>query len=171
MLCEICYKHEATIKLTQVINQKKKEINICKRCSEEKGFSNPLVNLQKFFGSLLFLTQFENEKITDDIATVDLCCNNCGMSWQSFHQKGLLGCKNCYTAFSDKLNILIRRIHGSTKHIGNRPASQRVELDENDIDVLKKDLEAALIVENYEYAAQLRDRIRDIEANLKRMKK
>ena len=55
MLCDICHTRKATIKFTQVININKKEMNICEVCAEEKGFANPLISLQKFFGNLSLL--------------------------------------------------------------------------------------------------------------------
>jgi len=167
MLCEICLVREASIKLTQVINSKKKDIAICKECAEEKGLFNPMIGLQKFFGSLLLLNQLKDEENAEQKEQdTGLYCENCQTTWREFQNGGLLGCSDCYRAFGEKLRIVLRRIHGSTKHIGNRPANHRIILNDSDIAALKKKLERAVRTENYERAAELRDRIKDIEAVL-----
>lgn len=171
MLCDICHVREATIRFTQVYNLKKKELNICKVCAEEKGFSNPLVGLQKLFGSLLFLTQLEKEEPEYDQKDVELRCKSCNLTWKAFQKEGLLGCKGCYSAFDEKLKVLLRRIHGSNKHIGNRPSNRRILEKKPDLQALKNKLKIAINKEDYEQAAKLRDRIRDIEASLNRMEK
>ena len=59
-------------------------------------------------------------------------------------------------------------MHGSNKHIGNRPASQRETGTIDEADRLRNELNRAIKAENFERAAQLRDKIRDIEANLEK---
>ena len=100
---------------------------------------------------------------------VDLRCNSCNTTWQGFQKNGLFGCQNCYSAFNERLKVLLRRIHGSNKHIGNRPSNYRIVIEESDLKKLKDELEIAIKKEKYEHAAELRDRIRDLEANLNRM--
>ena len=172
MLCDICHSREATIKFTQIVNLKKKEMNICSVCAEEKGFANPLVGLQNLFGSMLSLNQLEEiEDITGEEDEINLHCDVCGTTWQDFQKEGLLGCKDCYSVFNEKLKILLRRIHGSNKHIGNRPANHRIIMEETDLKKLTIELENAIQLEKFERAAILRDRIRDMEANINRMQK
>ena len=170
MLCDICHTREATIKFTQIVNLKKKEMNICNVCAEEKGLTNPLVGLQKLFGGMFSLNQFKesfDEHQEGDF--IDLRCKKCGTTWQNFQNDGLFGCQDCYTTFDEKLKILLRRIHGSNKHIGNRPSNHRIIVKESDLDKFRAELKNAIKQENFERAAQLRDRIRDIEANLNRI--
>ena len=37
MKCNICKKEIATIHLTEIINNKIKEIHVCEKCAKEKG--------------------------------------------------------------------------------------------------------------------------------------
>ena len=171
VLCDICHIREATIKFTQIVNLKQKKLNICEVCAEEKGFANPLIGLQKLFGSMLSLGQLgEFETVEKDDDGIKLRCESCNTTWRDFQKEGLLGCRDCYNAFDEKLRVLLRRIHGSNKHIGNRPPNYRI-VEKADLNELRKELKIAIEHENFEKAAQLRDMIRDIEANLNRMQK
>ena len=169
MLCEICHLREATIRFTQVVNLEKKEITICQECAEKKGLSNPIAGLQKFLGGLISADQF-TDVFEDDQKKEpeDTICTTCGTSWNGFKNGGLFGCGHCYRSFEKNLKILLRRIHGSNKHIGNRPARLREVNNDLDLNQLKTKLQKAIAQENYEQAARLRDRIKDLEANLNR---
>lgn len=172
MICDICHTRPATIKFTQVINLKKKEVNICEECAEKKGISNPLLGFQKLFGSILSLSQIEETEDTfQERDVLNLRCNSCNTTWKDFQTDGLLGCKDCYSTFNEKLKVLLRRIHGSNKHIGTRPSNHRIVVKEMNINELKNELKIAIKREEFEKAAELRDRIKDIEANLNRMQK
>jgi protein arginine kinase activator len=96
-------------------------------------------------------------------------CRICGMSYRDFARAGRLGCSRCYETFEDRLDPLLRRIHGSGRHMGKAPAKAsgaaraRRELEE-----LRRQLSAAVAQEAYEKAAELRDRIKAIESKLGR---
>ena len=114
MLCELCHEHEATVKVTQIINNEKKEISLCKACAEKQGLTNPLANIPALFGGLLGL--IKEEPISKKQSS-KLKCPECGLTFNEFQKTGLLGCGHCYDCFMDELKILLRRIHGSNKHI------------------------------------------------------
>ena len=167
MICEICHIREATARITQVVNLEKKEISVCPECAEKKGLSNPMAGIRKLFGDIYFekllKADTEPEKEADKTK-----CNACKTTWADFKDEGLLGCSECYKAFEGNLKSLLRRIHGSDKHIGNRPANLRDMKVDVDLNELKKKLKSAIEQQKYEVAAKLRDQIRDIEANLNR---
>jgi len=168
MLCDICHLRDAIMKFTQILNTEKKELNICKVCAEESGLSNPLASTQKLFESMLVFNQLANKKtIRKDEDTDEKRCDVCGTSWLNFQESGLLGCMNCYHSFRENLNVLLRRIHGSNKHIGNRPPNQRIIEDKSDITNLQQKLKIAIENENFEKAAELRDRITDLKMSKK----
>lgn len=169
MICQLCGINEATIKFTQVINHQKMEMHVCKSCAEEKGLTNPLSAFPKIVGGLILGIIGElPEKARHE--HIDLKCNNCQLSWNEFQDKGLLGCGHCYDSFKEPLKKVLRKMHGSNKHIGDRPANQRVIGSIDELETLQKELERTIKSENYEHAAKLRDRIRDIEANLEAKK-
>ena len=62
------------------------------------------------------------------------------------------------------LEELLERIHGSTQHIGRIPDQSSTDLArEREIIELKRDLSRVIQREEYERAAAIRDRIREIE--------
>ena len=92
-------------------------------------------------------------------------CPRCGGSLQDFRESGRLGCPECYRSFEVPLRDLLRRLHGSTHHVGERyaehgppPAEVKVESAE-----LREQLRLAVETENFELAAELRDRLRVME--------
>jgi protein arginine kinase activator len=94
-------------------------------------------------------------------------CENCGLTYSQFAQGGKLGCSNCYEVFKDKLNPLIRRIHSSERHKGKVPARTGGKLRLiKEIESLKTELGNLVKNEEFEKAAEVRDRIKDLEKRL-----
>lgn len=71
-----------------------------------------------------------------------------------------MGCASDYALFQDMLEPLLERIHRATEHTGKRPRAGQLRAE---IEQLRQHLEEAVSTENYEKAAQLRDRIRQME--------
>ncbi|MFQ5676367.1 MAG: UvrB/UvrC motif-containing protein, partial [bacterium] len=97
-------------------------------------------------------------------------CSGCGLTWDQFEKTGLVGCDSCYQVFSDDLNLILRRIHGSNQHIGSRPKSQRYRIDKSELKKIRLELQAAIENEDFELAAELRDMVRDAESGKVRKK-
>ena len=163
MLCEDCGKKEATVHLTQIIDNKKTVLNLCGDCAEKRGFHSPLEGiafpLAEFLASIL---EQSTAKVPSAIASTK--CTGCGMAFSDFSKVGRLGCGNCYKAFREPLKDLLRKIHGSDQHRGKvphykedimRPIKEERKLQEE----LKKAIEA----EDFEMAAQLRDKIKSLD--------
>ena len=87
---------------------------------------------------------------------------------QDFRETGRLGCPDCYRSFEAPLRDLLRRLHGSTHHLGERYAERGAEPaaaergSEQAAD-LREQLRLAVETENFELAAELRDRLRVLE--------
>ncbi len=164
MLCDKCYQREAVVKFTQVIGNEKNTLNLCKSCAEQQGLNNPLVDISKVFGKIIIailgehLTSQTSESVKE---TEDgVVCGHCGLSWSDFKRTGRLGCPQCYDTYMDNLKTLLRRLHGSNKHIGKKIQKETEEVKES-LDTLKRKLKRAIKNEEYETAAEIRDRIRE----------
>ncbi|MBN1351596.1 UvrB/UvrC motif-containing protein [candidate division KSB1 bacterium] len=166
MLCEVCHQKTATVKITQIINDTKKEINLCKACAEKQGLTAPLASFPELFGGLLENILKEGQSGHALETRSDAKCSKCGLTYQAFQQSGLLGCGHCYESFIKELKILLRRIHGSNKHIGDRPVHKRIYMHGPDVEKLRKELQVAIAQEQFEKAAELRDRIHDAERQM-----
>jgi len=91
------------------------------------------------------------------------------MTFDEFRKAGRFGCAMCYSSFSEKLYPIFRRIHGNTKHVGKIPTKMGEDIAiKREIDRLKIELNVAIKNEEYEKAAQIRDRIRELEKKLSR---
>jgi protein arginine kinase activator len=94
-------------------------------------------------------------------------CARCGGSFQDFRETGRLGCPDCYHSFESALRDLLRRLHGSTHHLGERYAEREpaaaVIVDHEQAAGLREQLRLAVETENFELAAELRDRLRVLE--------
>lgn len=87
------------------------------------------------------------------------------MSFEDFRKTGKLGCTNCYKLFKENLAPILRRLHGNAEHTGKVPAKiSGCIKNSNEIEKLKNELTDAIDREEYEKAAQLRDRIRGLES-------
>ncbi len=164
MLCQDCGKREATVHLTEVINNKKVVLNLCRECAEKRGFRNPLEGvpfpLAEFLASMLSQTKMQKPSKESEVV-----CTDCGMSFSDFAKTGRLGCGNCYVTFKSQLNDLLRKIHGSTQHRGKYPHTTRNVMKPLwEETKLQEKLRKAIEEEDFEKAAQIRDRIKALAA-------
>ena len=165
MLCQSCQKKTASVHFTKIINNKKVEMFLCKQCADEQGdFNfNSAFNINDFFSGLINFPG--SAQYIHSAVPQDSICDGCGMSYEDFRRIGKLGCSKCYTVFGQRLDALIRRLHGNVEHHGKVPAKVYEEMRmSNEINKLKEQLNAAVQNEQYEKAAQLRDEIRRLEA-------
>lgn len=165
MYCEECNKRPAAVHFTQIINGQKKETHLCEKCAAQKGFF--MFNLEgqmdipnllgSFFGS-------HNNMQGANANTKQTVCSNCGMKFTDIRQTGKLGCADCYNAFDQDLEPILRRIHGNNQHIGKIPAREgETVLLHKKIEELKNQLHQAVVSEQYEKAAEIRDSIKELE--------
>lgn len=159
MKCDICNKpavvHEVTVK-----NGVAKEIHLCKEHAEEAGVSMPT---HQPINELL--TQFVMSQGGQSSESARKSCPGCGTTFSQFRQCGTLGCPECYDTFETQLAPLIERAqNGATHHCGKTPKRAGVSLDRTVlIRQLTKELDQAVTAEQYERAAELRDRLRHID--------
>ncbi len=158
-VCDICQKNEASITITRVDKDgKSTEMHLCAKCAMQKGISetlNPQISVIEILAELKSKIRDEDRK---------LICPKCGITYADFKRFGRLGCENCYRAFSERLLPLIKRMHGSNKHIGRRPGGGKKDAKiKFEIKKLRDELKQAIAAEDYEKAARIRDRIRQTE--------
>ncbi len=186
MLCQICQKNPATVRITEVKHQIKppvegaagvihsqgSEQHLCDACAQKHGVPHTPAKNASDVWKLLRATQ--NPK-------AGVACPDCGMTLRDFRQKGRLGCPKDYEVFGAQLKDLLERIHGATRHVGRVPLgaerapdeAARVEPAEQSdalkrmqrMNELQRALDAAIREEAYEAAAKLRDEIRSLQSS------
>lgn len=162
-LCERCKKAQATFHLTNIDRTGAKiERHLCDSCATEEGLLHSpkaAIDLNELLENFIA----GSKSGAADLA--ELVCEECGISYVEFRNQGLLGCAHDYDAFKEHLPRLLERTHGGvTHHVGKTPRSLGVaQKPQHELRRLKRQLEEAVTAEDYERAAELRDRIRELE--------
>jgi len=163
MLCEICKKNQAKIHVTQVKDNKKISVHLCQECAHEKGVAGPAINTHFSVADLLagLLKGQEDQGTAPDLQKT---CVECGLTYNSFKESGRFGCGHCYETFREDLQPLLQKIQKGPRHAGKVPKRHggNVAVERNIAD-LRRQLQEAVSDENFEEAARLRDRIREME--------
>lgn len=164
MRCDHCREREAVINLTQVEHDAKVTLHLCETCAQLKGVETGTALLKSPLGGFITAMGKSGTALSARPASGERCAA-CGGTLQDFRESGRLGCGACYAAFEPHIRDLLRRLHGSSQHTGERyvppgarPPDRRAEVLE-----LKDRLRRAVENENFELAAELRDRIRVLE--------
>ena len=162
MLCQSCEKKQATTHIKTIMNGELKEYRLCSDCAKKLGYSSFLgdvgFDFDKLFGSFM-------EGI--GAPRTQKRCQCCGSSFEDIARSGKVGCAECYDTFYEELLPSVRRIHGRTSHTGKlaHSAGTGVKI-RNEIARCRSDLEQAIKAPEFEKAAELRDRIRELEKNI-----
>lgn len=109
-------------------------------------------------------------------STLDRKCPRCGISLREIQIAMKFGCGECYKFFDRKSieKIIAACQNGQTIHIGKKPGSCK-KLDKNKIllldpikerDDLKKTLKTAIEEEDFERAAIIRDKLKELEQKM-----
>lgn len=166
MKCEICHKNNASVHLTEIVNDSVTELHICEECAQAKGtqleqnfdFADLLAGLSEFGG-----IDGAIGKVSSGLPKQQVC-QFCGMTYEQFKKTGRFGCAGCYSQFKANIVPLLKRVHGSSQHLGKIPGGTLKEVQTMEkIKELKFKLEKAVEVEDFESAAKIRDEIKSIE--------
>ncbi len=167
MLCDNCKERDAIINLTQVEHDSKVTLHLCEQCAQQKGVETGGAVLKTPLGNFLgAVVKGGGAGALVPAAGDGVRCPACGSTLRDFRDTGRLGCDQCYVAFMH-LRDLLRRLHGSSQHVGERyeiPGAAGADGDPRSrLLELKAQLRRAVEGENFELAAELRDRIRVLE--------
>jgi protein arginine kinase activator len=161
MLCDTCHERDAVVHLTQIVDNTVTQLHLCERCAAERGVETTVATPKHPLG--VFLDEV-HKQLTPASENGDRC-EFCGSTMADFRTTGRWGCARCYTTFEASMRGLLRRVHGSAQHIGatyrppQSPALERMAV----LGELRERLRRAIDAEQFEQAADLRDRIRVLE--------
>ena len=162
VLCDECGEREVAVRVTHVVDGEAREVKLCERCAAERGIQTSASVTQTPLGGFLHaLWKTSDAGPADALSTGP--CPTCG-DFADFRESGRLGCAECYVTFEGQLRILIRRYHGSTHHHGRRTWDRyRPVRCLMILGGLREQLRLAVSAENFELAAELRDRLKELE--------
>lgn len=179
MKCDMC-DNEATVFLTQIVDGKMTQVNLCDKCSKEKGVTDPTgFQLADFLLGAATQKKVTNVSVEDDT----LACPECGFTRAHLKKIGRMGCPECYRTFADDLDAMLRAMHKGTRHVGKAPGKPAPPVSTSGVKrrppveeappaavnpkkraaELKSAIEKAVADERYEDAARLRDEMRGLE--------
>ncbi|MEQ1690646.1 MAG: UvrB/UvrC motif-containing protein [Gemmatimonas sp.] len=161
MLCENCKERDAEVHVTRIAQNAVIQLHLCEKCAKAQGVETTLAVPQHPLGDILQAVQAQESSMSEDAAS----CAFCGATARDFRATGRLGCPHCYDAMERSLRELLRRLHGSSKHVGiqyNTPTAHVLQKPDSVHD-LRDRLRRAVETEHFELAAELRDRLRVLE--------
>lgn len=173
MTCDICGKKKATVHLTEIVDEQMSEMHLCEECARQKS-----AQMEQQFGLadlLAGLSDGSKVSVSKDSDKTVLKCSRCELPYEDFRKFGRLGCGECYSSFKEHLTGLLRKIHGSNKYLGKTPIKFKQNplgsspegtlalLPAETMADLKKKLHDAIAAEDFERAAQIRDKIRNFD--------
>lgn len=166
MICQNCNFMEANVRFTQIINGNKAEMYLCENCAAEKGLKGIEIpfGINDFLSSFISMNAMPSAQYMPAVKSIR-ACKTCGMEYDEFLKSGRLGCVNCYSTFGNKLNGLVKKLHGNVAHKGKVPGAKQGDEKKQptQIESLKQMLTKAIEREEYEQAARIRDEIRKLE--------
>ena len=160
MKCEICGVRKAVIHIRQVIGKEQVDLHLCEECALERGISGEgehvELSISNMLSGLLDIGQLKERK--------NAICPQCASTWESIRKREKFGCAECYSTFSREIRFLFEKMGVQSTHKGKLPKGlstyKRYLVD---VVKLKEGLREALKREDYEKAARIRDRIRELE--------
>lgn len=160
MLCEICGKNAATTHIRTVVNGKIYEKHICAFCAANESYGDiKSNNLSELLSLMLGESNLHFKK--NEV----MRCKCCGSSYSDIADSGKCGCAECYSVFYEQLLPYIKRVHGSTEHMGK--TLEKTPCEQNKIqeklDELRAQLNQLIKDEKYEQAAIVRDEIKKMK--------
>ena len=160
--CERCGSEGALVKLTQIVNDEASKHVLCEECATNKGMQiSPPQGDVTLSGLLDQLLKVDQSADKDS----DPTCPYCDVTYGSFRSSGLLGCPECYETFAERIASIVRRVHRGERHVGKvyLPPDPSPPSLERALVALRSKLDRAVVDEDFERAAELRDRLRELE--------
>ena len=167
MKCQSCGKKEATVRYMENINGKKQEMHFCIDCAKKLGF----VDFSNMFSPIF--TNIPN--LLEEVSFDEKKCSVCGYTFDDYINTGMFGCPKCYDTFSNRLDEIFLKLHGKNRHVKldvkNSQIKKETKIDEYNLSKqdkilkLKEELKELVEKEEYEKAAIIRDKIKELEIN------
>ena len=153
--CDLC-SNQATVHLTQIVNNKVHKVDLCESCAQAKGVTDP----SGFSLADLLL----KASLNPDNTAAGARCEQCGFTQNDFKKHGRFGCPQCYETFSSLVEPMLDNMHKGTSHTGKVPKKslERKTLHDR-LGELESSLDDAVKSERFEDAARFRDEIQQLK--------
>ena len=159
MKCQRCPK-QATLHITEVLGEDRfEEVHLCEDCAKKY-----LIEPQKKAAGAKPAAPEEAPEEAVEAPVAGPSCDACGITYLEFRNQGRFGCAHDYDAFKAELLPLLESIHNEVRHVGKVPRRlPRTQGAQVELTNLRRRLQQWVTEENYEEAARVRDRIKELE--------
>jgi protein arginine kinase activator len=160
-VCDSCHERDAVVNLTTIENNAVRQLHLCEQCAAAQGVETTVATPKHPLGTFLEAVQKQSMPASTEAGK----CPFCGLTMKDFRDTGRMGCSSCYTTFEGSMRELLRRVHGGPRHIGRSYHAPKEEIlaKAGTLGELREKLRRAIEQEQFEAAAELRDRIRVLE--------
>jgi protein arginine kinase activator len=157
--CQKCH-NQATIHITEVLEDDKfEDLHFCEQCAGNYLYEPKSKSFNPKTGDVDLTEEGDETGLVPQRE-----CSLCGIKFAEFRNSGRLGCPHDYQEFRAELVTLLENIHGETRHCGKTPRRLPLnKLTQSELIQLRNRLKQAVHREDYEEAARLRDRIKQLE--------
>jgi protein arginine kinase activator len=161
MVCDNCHERDAIVNLTTIENNVVRQLHLCERCAADRGVETTAALPKHPLGDFVKAVQEQSVPAGTDAGR----CSFCGQTMRDFRETGRMGCARCYSTFEPSMRELLRRVHAGPRHIGRqyRAPNDTVLEKASVLGELREKLRRAIEQEQFEAAAELRDRIKVLE--------
>ena len=187
MLCEICKKNVATVKVVKSVNGNTSQLNICLECAninvndmQEQISENDIARIDKALKDADIknviqkineaMNKHENGKVKEsEVSEEDtIVCSGCHQTYVDFINTAILGCPECYKAFDHKFREVLKDFSNGGVNIGKIPKSaDEIIKNKRELEFAKVKLSRAIENEDYETASKYRDIINTLKIQIK----
>jgi len=173
--CQACGVRPAVVEFVQVTGTERREMSLCRECALSIGMRSQVEAFQRL--SQLLMQHNPAAEMSEEMrAALASTCGRCKLEFEQFVKTGLLGCPYCYEEFNELLKPVLRRMHGVLKQVeepvdkavkpgrihGARASAAKESSSEEQRARLEMELNLALLEEDYERAADLRDKLKKL---------
>jgi protein arginine kinase activator len=161
MLCDNCHERDSVVQLTKVTESGPSTLHLCEKCAGERGIETSTAHPKDPLTKFLLPVQKQLPAVPAEAGR----CTFCSATLRDFRASGRLGCSRCYAMFEASLRDLLRRVHGSSRHVGKRyePPTVLGSTANGELAELRDRLRRAIDAEQFELAARIRDQIKVLE--------
>jgi protein arginine kinase activator len=164
MICEICKEKTAVFHVQQIMGEDVYEMHLCRDCASKKGISRDGKTFD-FSLSKLLTGLIKNTALPAKSKNELEKCKTCGTKVSDMKEDGQVGCPDCYNSFRSNVAAEISMNGSYIYHTGKLPAKLKAyKTILIDKEYLKRELEEAVINEEYENAVILRDKLTNLDA-------
>lgn len=167
MLCDNCGKREAVVAYTKMKESGMEVVHLCAQCakdimSSELDFTNELNNkLGEFINEMMKFAGGESSQIDE---TLNKLCPDCKKSLKDILESNEVGCEKCYENFEEEIESILLSLNLTSSHKGKIPKTAGEESVKKREEIeLNTKLNVAIALEEYEEAAKIRDRLKELK--------